>query len=101
MALVKGDVGLGNVDDTSDANKPVSTATQTALNLKANLASPVFTGTPSIPSVEAGVNTTQIANTAYVFAERTNIATLTNKTLTNPILTSPIFNDGNNSLAQH
>lgn len=32
--LVKGDVGLGNVDNTSDANKPVSTATQTALNSK-------------------------------------------------------------------
>jgi hypothetical protein len=32
--IVKGDVGLGNVDNTSDANKPVSTATQTALDLK-------------------------------------------------------------------
>ena len=32
--LVKGDVGLGNVDNTSDANKPVSTATQTALDAK-------------------------------------------------------------------
>ena len=32
--LVKADVGLGNVDNTSDANKPVSTAQQTALNLK-------------------------------------------------------------------
>lgn len=32
--IVKGDVGLGNVDNTSDANKPVSTATQTALNGK-------------------------------------------------------------------
>lgn len=30
------DVGLGNCDNTSDANKPVSTATQTALNGKAN-----------------------------------------------------------------
>jgi hypothetical protein len=29
-------VGLENVDNTSDANKPVSTATQTALNLKAD-----------------------------------------------------------------
>lgn len=28
------DIGLGNVDNTSDTNKPVSTATQTALNLK-------------------------------------------------------------------
>ena len=28
-------VGLGNADNTSDVNKPISTATQTALNLKA------------------------------------------------------------------
>jgi hypothetical protein len=34
--LVKADVALGNVDNTSDANKPISTATQTALNLKAD-----------------------------------------------------------------
>ena len=32
----KSEVGLSNVDNTSDANKPVSTATQTALNGKAN-----------------------------------------------------------------
>ncbi len=44
-AVTKAQVGLGNADNTSDANKPVSTATQTALNLKANLASPTFTGT--------------------------------------------------------
>ena len=30
----KSDVGLGNVDNTSDANKPISTATQTALDLR-------------------------------------------------------------------
>ena len=35
-ATTKADVGLGNVDNTSDANKPVSTAMQTALNGKAN-----------------------------------------------------------------
>ena len=35
LALVKGDVGLGNVDNTSDANKPVSTAQQTAIDAKA------------------------------------------------------------------
>jgi len=34
VSLVKGDVGLGNVDNTADADKPVSTATQTALNAK-------------------------------------------------------------------
>jgi hypothetical protein len=36
QTLDKSAVGLGNVDNTSDANKPVSTATQTALNLKQN-----------------------------------------------------------------
>lgn len=30
-------VGLSNVDNTSDANKPVSTATQAALDLKAGV----------------------------------------------------------------
>ena len=34
LNLSKSDVGLGNVDNTSDANKPVSTATQTALDGK-------------------------------------------------------------------
>lgn len=43
----KATVGLSNVDNTSDLNKPVSTATQTALNLKANINSPTFTGTVS------------------------------------------------------
>jgi hypothetical protein len=40
-------VGLSNVDNTSDANKPVSSAAKTALDLKGNLASPTFTGTVS------------------------------------------------------
>lgn len=34
VTLDKSDVGLGNVDNTSDANKPISTATQTALDAK-------------------------------------------------------------------
>jgi hypothetical protein len=32
LGLAKADVGLGNVDNTSDASKPVSTATQAALD---------------------------------------------------------------------
>lgn len=36
VTLAKGDVGLGNVDNTSDAGKPVSSATQTALDGKAD-----------------------------------------------------------------
>jgi hypothetical protein len=37
LALTKTDVGLSNVDNTADTAKPISTATQTALNLKADL----------------------------------------------------------------
>ena len=43
-ALTKSSVGLANVDNTSDADKPVSTATQTALDAKASLAGATFTG---------------------------------------------------------
>jgi len=46
-ALTKSSIGLSNVDNTSDASKPISTATQTALDLKAPIASPTFTGTVS------------------------------------------------------
>ena len=61
-------LGLGNVDNTSDANKPVSTATQTALNLKADLAAPAFTGNPTVTTQAAGNNSTRVASTAYVDA---------------------------------
>ena len=38
VVIDKADVGLSNVDNTNDANKPISTATQTALNAKENTA---------------------------------------------------------------
>ena len=37
VVLTKSDVGLSNVDNTSDLDKPISTATQTALDLKATI----------------------------------------------------------------
>lgn len=40
----------------------------TALALKANLASPTLTGTPTAPTATAGTNTTQVATTAFVQA---------------------------------
>jgi hypothetical protein len=42
--VTKAMVGLGDVDNTSDADKPVSTDQQDALDLKANLDGPTFTG---------------------------------------------------------
>lgn len=38
LFLNKSSVGLSNVDNTADSNKPISAATQTALNLKADTA---------------------------------------------------------------
>jgi hypothetical protein len=61
-------VGLGSCDNTSDLAKPLSTATIAALALKANIASPTFTGTPAAPTAAPGTNTTQIATTAFVQA---------------------------------
>lgn len=64
---LKADVGLGNVDNTSDINKPVSTAVQAALNLKASVATLAASGgaalvgnTPSgsisAPTVQGAIN---------------------------------------------
>ncbi len=51
VTLVKADVGLSNVDNTTDLNKPVSNATLTALNLKLS-ASDKATVTEAIVGVE-------------------------------------------------
>ena len=88
VTLVKADVGLSNVDNTSDAAKPISNATQAALDGKASsshghaiadvaslqssldakapLASAALTGTPTAPTPSQGNNSTRIATTAYV-----------------------------------
>ncbi|PLB18021.1 MAG: hypothetical protein TRG1_3158 [Flavobacteriaceae bacterium FS1-H7996/R] len=76
-------VGLGNVDNTSDADKPVSTDTQTSLDLKAPLASPTLTGTPLAPTATAGTSTTQIATTEFVTTATTGkfVDLTTNQTI--------------------
>lgn len=73
-----------------------------AVQTKADLASPTFTGTPAAPTAAGGTNTTQIATTAFVTAadtavitaERTATATLTNKTLTSPVINTPTITGG-------
>lgn len=47
---------------------------QAALDAKAALASPTFTGTPKAPTAGAGTNTTQIATTAFVMTAVNNMA---------------------------
>jgi hypothetical protein len=103
--ITKSDVGLANVDNTSDANKPVSTATQTALDLKlasataattyetianvalkAPLAAPTFTGTVSgITATMVGlgnVDNTSDINKPVSTAQATAIATAKSETIT-------------------
>ena len=105
-------VGLGNVDNTTDAGKPVSTATQTALDLKlasataastyAPIASPTFTGTVSgITKTMVGlgnVDNTTDANKPVSTATQTALdlklasatASTTYETITNVALKAPI-----------
>ena len=61
VVLAKSDVGLGNVDNTSDLSKPISTATQSALDAKAAAANPTITGNATF-SASSGVPVT-ITNT--------------------------------------
>ncbi len=95
--ITKSHVGLSNVDNTSDANKPVSTAQQTALNLKADLNSPALTGNPTAPTPTAGDNDTSIATTAFV---ATSFAPLASPVLTgNPTAPTPTAGDNDTSIA--
>ena len=63
----------GTADTAENANKlggqlPSYYATAANLALKANIASPTFTGVPKAPTASKGTNTTQIATTAFVMA---------------------------------
>ena len=60
---------LSNQSGTNTGDQDLSSfATNSALALKANIASPTFTGIPLAPTAEAGTNTTQLATTAFVTA---------------------------------
>lgn len=67
ITVTKANVGLGNVDNTSDANKPVSTAQQTALDGKANtvhghaLTDSNITGVLPIAQVPTGTTSTTVS----------------------------------------
>lgn len=68
IAFDKTAIGLGNVDNTSDINKPISTSQNNALNLKANIESPTLSGVPTTPAPSVNDNSKQIATTAFVLS---------------------------------
>ena len=83
ISLTKSDVGLSSVDNTSDLNKPVSIAVQNALGLKANLASPAFSGAVSTQnngaSSEHILEAANNGNNAGIYRVRAARGTLANK----------------------
>lgn len=97
-SVTKTQVGLGNADNTSDVNKPVSTATATALALKATLASPALTGVPTVPTATVGTNTTQAASTAFVLANAGGVS-IGGAIGNGPTANGLLFADGSGNLA--
>lgn len=76
VVLTKDEIGLANVDDTSDANKPVSTATQTALDLKANDADVVHdTGAETIAGVKTFSSAPVVPDSSFAISKTTNLQT--------------------------
>lgn len=82
VQLSKSTVGLPYVDNTADVNKPVSGPVQTALNAKAPISSPIFTGTVS-GITNAMVGLANVANVLQYSAS--NLPTASNVMLTTPI----------------
>jgi hypothetical protein len=107
----KADMGLNNVDNTSDLNKPISTATQTALDNKvdkvtgsrlitsseataiadiankAPLVSPTFTGTVTLPS-DTAIGTVSATELSYLDGVASSVQNqLNNKANLNTLIT--------------
>jgi len=70
--ITKAMVGLGNVDNTSDLNKPVSTATKAALDLKANAADV----TTALDLKVDKVTGKALSTNDYTTAEKTKLAAI-------------------------
>ena len=74
-------VGLGNVDNTSDLNKPVSIAIQTALNLKADIISLLSYANKTEDNIFTGDNnfTGNLTYKGIEVVNSNNVITLSNK----------------------
>ena len=95
----KTDLGLNNVDNTSDLNKPISTATQTALNGKEDLtnkSTDVSLGTsntlyPSQKAVKTYVDTAVSGAAVPTLQQVTSSGSVTNTPIT---VANPTFSSG-------
>ena len=105
-SLDKTDVGLSNVDNTSDASKPVSTLTQTALNAKeptvtAGTTAQYYRGDKTFQTLNQDAVPDGTTNKAYTATEKTKLAAITgtntgDQTIT---LTGDVTGSGTGSFA--
>ena len=100
-------VGLGNVDNTSDADKPVSTAQQAALDLKYDASNPNGYETPLELDARDTANRsrsnhtgTQLASTISDFASAVDAAETVTSLTIDPTGTLLTFNDENGTANQ-
>lgn len=112
--LTKVDVGLGDVDNTSDLDKPISTATQTALDGKADTSHtqdlstinqsgasngqvPIWNGTSWVPGVPAG--TAAWGGITGTLSSQTDLQTALDGKFDDPTGTTAEYIRGDGSLA--
>lgn len=101
--MAQDDVQRSYIDTNLLANiAALSDSLGSELDLKANIASPAFTGTPAAPTPNVGIRSTQLATTNYVMAQddirrtytddqiASNIATLNTAVNNNLALKAPI-----------
>ena len=102
LAFTKSDIGLGSVDNTADTAKPVSTAQQTALDLKVDKTLTIATTAPlagggdlstgrtlSVAnSTTSATGVVELATTAEATAQTDNIRAVTPLGLADRVLTS-------------
>ena len=91
--VTKAMVGLGSVDNTSDVNKPISTATQTALNLKANDAAVTTALATKLNTTTAVSDYLAISAASSTYLSQANATSLYLQK-TQPALDYQIFNSG-------
>ena len=99
-SFTKSDVGLENVDNTTDAGKPVSTAQQTALDLKANLAGPTFTGNVTMSDISANDASFNVVDIASLKVNAVQLPTKSEAgaPATTPTAGTMVFNTNDNKL---
>lgn len=100
VVVTAADIGLGDVDNTSDADKPISDATQAALDLKADAAATTAAINAKVIDSIADADTTHAPSRNAVFDALGLKAPLASPAFTgNPTAPTPATGDDDTSVA--